>query len=138
MVKLAEEPLPEVEKWMLHVDDSSNGGASILIQGPKSVEIKVTVKLSFSATNKEAEYERWILGLELAYEAGARNLEVYTDSQLVAMQIDGTYETREKTMVLYQKKAKELVGMFDKCVIQQIPRSENDKGDALSKFGAMM
>ena len=43
-----------------------------------------------------------ILGLELAYEAGARDLEVFTDSQLVALQIEGTYETREKTMTSYR------------------------------------
>ncbi|XP_011071463.1 uncharacterized protein LOC105156901 [Sesamum indicum] len=86
-------------KWMLHVDGSSNannGGAGILIQGPKDVEIEVAARLSFSMTNNEAEYEALILGLELAHEAGARDLEVFTDSQLIALQIEGTYETRER------------------------------------------
>ncbi|XP_011102009.1 uncharacterized protein LOC105180039 [Sesamum indicum] len=83
--------------WMLHVDGSSNtnnGGAGILIQGPKGVEIEVAARLSFPVTNNEAKYEALILELELAYEAGARDLEV--------------------------------------------PRTENDKADALSKFGATM
>ncbi|KAL2251819.1 UNVERIFIED_CONTAM: Retrovirus-related Pol polyprotein from transposon opus [Sesamum indicum] len=84
--------------WMLHVDGSSNannGGAGILIEGPGGIEIEVVVRLSFFTTNNEAEYEALVLGLELAFEAGAQVLEVFTDSQLVAMQIEGTYETRK-------------------------------------------
>ncbi|KAL2250131.1 UNVERIFIED_CONTAM: Transposon Tf2-11 polyprotein [Sesamum indicum] len=128
-------------KWMLHVDGSSNannGGAGILIEGPKEVEIKVAARLSFPVTNNEAEYEALIQGLELAYEAGARDLEVFTDSQLVALQIEGTYETREKTMTSYRDIVKRWMGKFGKCSILQVPRAENDKVDALSKFGATM
>ncbi|XP_011091994.1 uncharacterized protein LOC105172308 [Sesamum indicum] len=81
----------QISKWMLHVDGSSNannGGAGILIQGPKGVEIEVAA---------EAEYEALILGLELAYEAGTRDLEVFTDSQLIALQIEGTYLEQKMT-----------------------------------------
>ncbi|XP_011100977.1 uncharacterized protein LOC105179080 [Sesamum indicum] len=88
VMELASEPNQELTTWMLHVDGSSNAGnrgASILIQGPEGVEIEVATRLSFSTTNNESEYEALILGLELAYEAGARDLEVYTDYQLVAM-----------------------------------------------------
>ncbi|KAL2243528.1 UNVERIFIED_CONTAM: Retrovirus-related Pol polyprotein from transposon [Sesamum indicum] len=111
VVELFSESIPETETWMLHVDGSSNannGGAGILIHGPKGVQIEVTARLSFQPTNNEAEYEALILGLELAHAAGARTLEVYIDSQLVAMQIEG------------------------------IPRCENDRADSLSKFGASL
>ncbi|KAL2243755.1 UNVERIFIED_CONTAM: Retrovirus-related Pol polyprotein from transposon opus [Sesamum indicum] len=63
--KAAEQPCL---KWMLHVDGSSNannGGAGILIQGPKGIEIKVAARLSFPVTNNEAEYEALVLSLEL-------------------------------------------------------------------------
>ncbi|KAL2230800.1 UNVERIFIED_CONTAM: Retrovirus-related Pol polyprotein from transposon 17.6 [Sesamum indicum] len=103
----------QTSKWMLHVDGASNannGGAGILIQGPKGVEVEVAARLSFPMTNNEAEYEALILGLELAFDARARDLEVFTDSQLITLQIEGTYETRTK----------------------------NDKADASSKFGAAM
>ncbi|KAL0288859.1 UNVERIFIED_CONTAM: hypothetical protein Sangu_2638300 [Sesamum angustifolium] len=84
--------------WMLHVDGSSNannGGARILLQGPGGIELEVVEKFSFATANSEAEYETLILGLELAEEAGARELDVYTDLQLMAMQIEGVSETRE-------------------------------------------
>ncbi|KAL2252589.1 UNVERIFIED_CONTAM: hypothetical protein Sindi_0053600 [Sesamum indicum] len=100
-------------KWMLHVDGSSNvnnGGAGILIQGPKGVEIEVAARLSLPVPNNEAEYEALILGLELAHEASARDLEVFTDSQLIALQIEGTYETRERTMSSYKEIVQRLMG----------------------------
>ncbi|KAL2228688.1 UNVERIFIED_CONTAM: hypothetical protein Sindi_1848500 [Sesamum indicum] len=128
-------------KWLLHVNGASNGnngGAGILIQGPKGVEIEVAARLSFPVTNNEAKYEALILGLELAYEAKARDLEVFIDSQLIALQIDGTYETREKTMTSYKEIVKQLINKFDKCSILQVLGAENDKADALSKFGAAM
>ncbi|XP_011071449.1 uncharacterized protein LOC105156892 [Sesamum indicum] len=128
-------------KWMLHVDGSSNvgnGGVGILIQGPDNVGIEIAARLSFPTTNNEAEYEALIMGLELAFEAGARDLEVYTNSQLVALQIEGTYETKEKNMILYHKKAKSLMSKFDRCQVHQITRCENDKPDSLSKFRATL
>ncbi|KAL2253359.1 UNVERIFIED_CONTAM: Retrovirus-related Pol polyprotein from transposon opus [Sesamum indicum] len=76
-------------------------------RGPKGVEIEAAIRLAFPVTNNEAEYEALVLGLELAFQAGAQDLEVFTDSQLIALQIEGG-----------------------------VPRAENDKADALSKFGA--
>ncbi|KAL0312867.1 UNVERIFIED_CONTAM: hypothetical protein Sradi_5686000 [Sesamum radiatum] len=131
----------EKKGWLLHVDGSpnaSNGGAGVLLQAPDGVEIEVAARLSFPAMNNEAEYEALVLGLQLALEAGVKELNVYTDSQLVAMQVEGSYETRERTMVQYLGKVKELMARFDKCVVQQIPQNENERADALSKFGAMV
>ncbi|KAL0413090.1 UNVERIFIED_CONTAM: hypothetical protein Sradi_1510700 [Sesamum radiatum] len=142
IVEFAGEQIQEEKKgWLLHVDGSSNannGGASILLQAPDGVEIEVAARLSFPTTNNEAEYEAMVLGLQLAIEAGVREVNVCTDSQLVAMQVEGSYETREQTMVQYLKKVKELMARFDKCVIQQIPRTENERADVLSKFGTLV
>lgn len=63
---------------------------------------------------------------------------MYTDSQLVAMQIEGSYETREWSMVRYLKKVRDLTKKFGNCQVQQIPRKENIRADTLSKFGAMV
>ncbi|KAL0355389.1 UNVERIFIED_CONTAM: Ribonuclease HI [Sesamum radiatum] len=106
--------------------------------GPDGIEIEVAARLSFAATNNEAEYEALIIGLQLAHEAGERELNVCTDSQLVAMQIEGAYETRERTMAQYLAKLREQMTHFDKCTVQQIPWNENERADALSKFGAMI
>ncbi|KAL2252449.1 UNVERIFIED_CONTAM: hypothetical protein Sindi_0039600 [Sesamum indicum] len=41
-------------------------------------------------------------------------------------------------MSMYLKKSKSLIECFDKCIVQQIPRGENDRADSLSKFGASL
>ncbi|KAL2230317.1 UNVERIFIED_CONTAM: Retrovirus-related Pol polyprotein from transposon [Sesamum indicum] len=141
MNETSSEPPQESGIWMLHVDGSANannGGAWILIEGPGGIEMEIVVRLSFTVTNNEAEYEALILGLELAYEAGARNLEAYTDSQLVAMQIEGMYEAKEKSMIAYKERAELLMQRFDKCSLQQISRDENERADSLAKFGALL
>ncbi|KAL2250014.1 UNVERIFIED_CONTAM: Retrovirus-related Pol polyprotein from transposon opus [Sesamum indicum] len=126
MIELVGEPETEPE------------GIGILIQGPGNVEIEVAARLSFQVTNNEAEYEALIMGLELSLEAGARDLKVFTDSQLVALQIEGTYETKEERMILYHTKAKSIMSEFNRCQVHQIPRYENDRADSLSKFGATL
>ncbi|KAL0303752.1 UNVERIFIED_CONTAM: hypothetical protein Sradi_6243300 [Sesamum radiatum] len=128
------------ESWMLHVDGSStsNAGGAEILHEPGGVEIEVTTKLDFPTTNNKAEYEDLTIGLKMALDAGIRELDVYMDSQLVAMQIDGSYEMREWSITRYLKKVKDLMSKFDKCIIKQILRDENTRADTFSKFGTMV
>ncbi|XP_011078144.1 uncharacterized protein LOC105161956 [Sesamum indicum] len=141
LVEFAGDQPQKEERWLLHVDGSStskNGGAGIYLQGPAGVEIEIAVRLDFPATNNEAEYEALIQGLQTAIDGGIRQIDVYTDSQLVAMQVQGTYETRERSMTQYQAKVKEMMKRFERCTISQIPRDENMRADALSRFGSLI
>lgn len=61
-----------------------------------------------------------------------KSLSVYTDSQLVAMHIEGSYETLEWSMVQYLKKVRDLMGKFVNCQVQQIPCEENIRADGIS------
>ncbi|KAL2230476.1 UNVERIFIED_CONTAM: hypothetical protein Sindi_1642000 [Sesamum indicum] len=106
--------------------------------GPGDVEIEVAARLSFPVTNNEAEYDALIMGLELALGTGAKDLEVYTGSQLFALKIEGTYETKEESMILYHNKVKSIMSKFNKCQVHQIPRHKNDRADSLSKFRATL
>lgn len=74
----------------------------------------------------------------MALQARVRNINIYTDSQLVAMQMEGSYEIREQSLIAYLKKVKELMAKFAKWQLQQILRKENAQANALSKFGAAM
>ena len=48
----------------------------------------------FPTTNNEVEYEALIIGLDLAKVAGAANVVVYCDSQVVTSQVNGDYECK--------------------------------------------
>ncbi|KAL2237388.1 UNVERIFIED_CONTAM: Retrovirus-related Pol polyprotein from transposon [Sesamum indicum] len=135
-----EQPEKE-ERWLLHVDGSStskNGVAGIYLQGPDGVEIEIAVRLNFPATNNEAEYEALIQGLQITLDRGIRQVDVYTDSQLVAMQVQATYEMCEWSMTQYLARVKDMMKKSDRCTIIQIPRDENMRADALSRFGSLV
>ncbi|KAL0433558.1 UNVERIFIED_CONTAM: hypothetical protein Slati_2690100 [Sesamum latifolium] len=51
------------EGWMLHVGGSSNTTIG-----------EIAVKLNFSATNNEAEYEALVQGLQAAWEGGVKHI----------------------------------------------------------------
>ena len=57
--------------------------------------IEQTVRLGFSATNKESKYEAMIAGLKLALAMGADSLSVQNDSQLVVGQVNAEFESRD-------------------------------------------
>ncbi|KAK6153432.1 hypothetical protein DH2020_013071 [Rehmannia glutinosa] len=50
------------------------------------------------------------------------------------MQVQGEYEAKEKTMVAYLERVKQLVKGFEHFQLHQVPRAENARADALAKF----
>ncbi|KAL2246136.1 UNVERIFIED_CONTAM: hypothetical protein Sindi_2881800 [Sesamum indicum] len=54
------------------------------------------------------------------------------------MQVQGTYETREWSMTQYLARVKDMMKNFDRCTISQIPRDENMRANALSRFGSLV
>nr|GEX19663.1 reverse transcriptase domain-containing protein [Tanacetum cinerariifolium] len=67
---------------------------------------------------------------------GVRNVHVSVDSKLVANQVLGTYVAKEENIVKYLEKAKSLMSGFANLSISQVPRSKNEKADALSKIAS--
>ena len=86
--------------------------------------------------NNEAEYEALIVGLDLTRSLSVKNIQVLSDSQLVVRQMNGLYEAKDPRMTTYLAKAKQLQSSFDQFAIQQVPRSDNSRADALASFGS--
>ena len=101
--------------WRLSVDGAANAqgsGASLILTSPDGIDVEYALRFGFQASNNEAEYEAVIAGLNLAHSMEANQLEVSSDSQLVAKQIEDLYEAREEKMILYLKKVRELLRKF--------------------------
>ncbi|GKF03317.1 reverse transcriptase domain-containing protein, partial [Tanacetum coccineum] len=98
------------------------------------MEFTYALRFEINASNNEAEYEALVAGLHIAEQIGIKNLEAKVDSCLVANQINGSYVAKEQSMIQYLEKAKALISSFKKFSIEQVPRSENKKADALSKI----
>ena len=74
----------------------------ISLEGHK---IHFALNFRFRASNKEAEYEALKVGLCLAKELQAHNIQIYSDSQLVVNQVSDIYLARGDKMVAYLEKA---------------------------------
>jgi ribonuclease HI len=126
---------PKKEAWIAYVDGSSlksRSEAEVALITPDKEEIVVALKLDFPTTNNEAEYEAVIAGLSLAEHLEAKNLEVRSDSQVVVGHIQGGSEAKGEKMIKYIAKVLCFWDRFKRVVVTQIPRTENERADALA------
>jgi ribonuclease HI len=83
-------------------------------------------------TNNQAEYRAVIAALEKAVGLGARQIALYSDSELVVKQINGQYRIKNAALrSLYQEVVK-LTGALEDFKIAYIPRERNAGADALA------
>lgn len=121
----------------IFVDGASRGNpgpASIgaLILDPQGETVKTLSERIGVATNNIAEYSALIYALQEALHLGASVVHVKTDSQLMARQFTGEYETREPHVKLLHRIVKRLAGYFERCTVTHVPREENREADRLA------
>jgi ribonuclease HI len=83
------------------------------------------------ATNNVAEYRALLLGLELAREVGAREVDVVNDSELVSRQIGGEYRVKHAGLKPLYHEAMEALRGFDRWSVRSVPREGNERADQL-------
>ena len=121
--------------WSVHTDGSStqhSGGAGLVIQTPNGDKIECMIRLDFPTTNNEAKYEALVAGLDLARAAGAENIIIHCDSQVITSQVNGDYECRNERMKKYLEEVKSRISGLEVKFVQ-IPREENECADRLAK-----
>ena len=55
----------------------------MVIQTPEGDKIKCMIRLDFPTTNNETKYEALVAGLDFARAAGAENIIMHCDSQVI-------------------------------------------------------
>ena len=78
----------------------------MVIQTLEGDKIECMIRLNFPTTNNEAEYEALVVGLDLVKAAGAENMIIHCDSQVITSQINGDYECRHERMKKYLEEVK--------------------------------
>ncbi len=86
------------------------------------------------ATNNVAEYTALVRGLERALKEGVDEVEVYSDSQLVVRQLEGTYRVKSSHLKLLHQRARELLKSFKRVRIFFVKREHNKEADRLAKL----
>ena len=83
------------------------------------------------ATNNVAEYRALLLGLELARELGATEVEVVNDSELVARQIGGEYKVKHAGLRPLFLEATRALRQFERWSVTPVRRESNARADEL-------
>ncbi|CAJ2663960.1 unnamed protein product [Trifolium pratense] len=127
------------DKWTIFVDGASSAtgaGAGIILENENDLLIEVSLALSFPTSNNQAEYEAFLAGLRLAEDLQAKEIKIYTDSQLVASQVLGEYQTKNDNLSEYLVLVKEKITKFNSVEILHVPREHNKRADILSKLAS--
>ena len=127
--------------WTLYVDGASRqtgAGIGLQLTSPTGERIEQAVRLGFSATNNESEYEAMIAGLELALAMGADNLSVQSDSQLVVGQVNTEFGSRDPRIAKYASPVKQKLNTLSTWKLEHVPRDCNERADALAVVAASL
>jgi ribonuclease HI len=121
---------------VVHVDGGARGNpgpaaVAAIASSPEGDTLAERKEYIGEATNNVAEYRALLLGLELARELGAEEVEVVNDSELIARQIGGEYKVKHAGLKpLFAEAMDELRG-FHKWSVRPVRREQNARADEL-------
>ena len=75
---------------------------------PEKVIIEKSLRLDFSATNNEAEYEALLVGMAMVQKMGGKSIKLFSDSRLVVDQVRGEFKAKDERMQGYLSQVKYL------------------------------
>ena len=127
--------------FLIHTDGASKGnpGAAgigvALFRAGETEPLATLAEAIPDTTNNVAEYTALLRGLEEALLRGADSVEVRTDSELMARQIEGRYAVKAAELQPLFAKAKQLLARFDSARVTHVRREFNSLADKLANQG---
>jgi ribonuclease HI len=129
--------LERAKRTRLYTDGAARGnpgpaGAGAVIVSPDGHIVAKIGKFLGESTNNVAEYMGLILGLKRAKAMGIKELDVYSDSELIVKQLAGDYAVKADHLRPLFDEARSLLEGFSEIQVRHIPREENAQADAMS------
>ena len=123
--------------WTVYIDGGARGnpgpaGAGVYIQDAAG---RVAFAGGFflgSTTNNRAEYSGLLNALTLLEQAGADEVRVFSDSQLMVRQVNGEYRVKSPGLKPLYAEAMERFGRFRKWTISHVYRESNTQADEMA------
>ena len=75
--------------------------------------IEKSLRLDFSATNNEVEYETLLVGMTMIQKMGGKVVEMFSNSRLVVGQVQGELEAKDVRMQEYLSQVRHLQSGFE-------------------------
>ena len=133
--------LQETLVWKVYVDGAVNqrgSGVGLFLVSLEKITIEKLLRLGFSATNNETEYEALLIGMAMVQRMGGKTVEMSSDSRLVVGQVKGELEARDKRMQGYLGQVRCLQAGFESFNLLHVPRSGNTHADSLATLATSL
>ena len=104
----------------------------LVLVSPEKITLEKSLRLNFSTTNNEAEYETLLKGMEMVQKMGGKAVRAFSDSKLVVGQVRGDLEARDSRMLKYLCQVKSIQEKFEVFDLFHVPRSRNTYADSLA------
>jgi phosphoribosylglycinamide formyltransferase-1 len=119
-----------------YIDGASRGNpgpaaSGYILQDPTGCRLQAKAFFIGHTTNNIAEYTALIKAIESAKVLGPEVLTVYTDSELLARQIEGKYKVKSEQIRPLFEQAINLLEEFKSYQVQHITRDKNKQADEL-------
>src|ERR1051326_996721 len=111
--------------WTAHVDGAARGnpgpaGIGIVIADDTGNVVKEVGEPLGTTTNNVAEYKAMIRALEEAHLLGCERIAVYTDSELMAHQLNGRYAVKAEHLLPLFQRARSLLRLFESATVTHV------------------
>jgi ribonuclease HI len=118
------------------VDGGSRGnpgpaGIAAVATDPSGKVLAERSKTIGEATNNVAEYRALLLGIELAKELGADEVEFVGDSMLIVEQVRGKWKVKQEHLRPLHTKVRDELRDLPSWSIRHVKRDENARADDL-------
>ena len=127
--------LQEPSFWKVYIDGAANqrgSGVGLVLVSPKQIIIEKSLRLGFSVTNNEAEYETLLKGMSMVQKIEGKAVKMFSDSRLVVGQVKGELEARDERMQGYLSQVRHLQSRFESFSLLHVPRSGDTHVDSLT------
>ncbi len=125
------------DKLSVYSDGAARGnpglsGAGAVLVEPSGQVIDKLGKFLGKQTNNYAEYMGLLLGLRRARALGAKEVEVFADSELMIRQLGGRYQVKSPSLRPLYDEALKLLEGFSRTRLVHVPREMNKAADEMS------
>lgn len=129
-----------MSKVIISTDGASQGnpgdaGIGVVISTEDGTVLREIGEYIGKTTNNVAEYSALLRGLQEALKLGATQVEISTDSELMARQIAGVYKVKSELLKPLYEQAMTILRHFKSAKISHVMREFNKRADELANEG---
>ena len=121
---------------MVNVDGGSRGNPgpaaiAAVVTDPSGNDLAEAAETIGEATNNVAEYRALLLGIELAKQLTADEVEFVGDSKLIVEQVKGNWNVKQEHLRPLHTKVRDALRDLPSWSIRHVKRGENERADQL-------